>query len=110
MIETTKPVNPTQLAVELGGNVGLCCIGPDEHGVTKIECLDGSIDDKTLAKAVGAHKCDPSFCLPDPPLPPSEGDLQMALLIEAGLIDRDRAERVLGCDFTAALEVVKATK
>lgn len=76
MIVTTRTVNVSQLAHELGG-AALRVVGPypDDHedlelaGKTKVTCDD--ITDATLEAAVAAHHADVDWVDPDYVAPPT---------------------------------------
>lgn len=64
-LTTDKPINLSQLCCDLGGDVPLRMVGPEEDGTSRIS--SETLSDKELQAAVDAHVADDTFVPPPSP-------------------------------------------
>lgn len=64
-VTTSKQVNVSQLAVEMG-RVPLRCVGPDAEGKT---IVIGDVTDAAIKSAIDAHTANPNWVDPNAPAP-----------------------------------------
>lgn len=69
-IQATTPINPEQLAYELG--TGLRVVGPEPDGTYTVKVDSKDATKARLEEAVNAHQADPKWKHPNPPPAPPE--------------------------------------
>lgn len=106
-IEASKPINATQLCVELG-RVPLRVTGPYPDGHSRIRT--DAVTDGELAAAVDAHVADPNYVDPENVAPEPVPTVEERLAALEGEVQamKDRASVEAGKPVTTAQDVAAA--